>query len=321
MMLYPFQSSTRPSIPDQSISVSSRNLAVLSPRSVEANGIIIGSVLGGTALLLVSLFLILYPVWTRRRARVHARRGHYDSKRIASRQSDRWSTPTPTPHTREDATLRPVTLSPRGLAIDATAAAVVAPPPRRWHLEKAGVHTPSGHPATTSRGDILTAIAGEHGHLCHNHHPRYNPGHDHHHRPHHNNDKNNSNKAAPREASRASVSSAFAAEISSLLESISLKSSYSSLRSGGLAAPPRLLQARRPAAAGDVEEKRESGCGARVFGPAGASAAPEDDCGGGGGPPRRVVGGPSSEGASHVILLERPGAGKWKPGGGVWRTW
>lgn len=37
---------------------------------------------------------------------------------------------------------------------------------------------------------------------------------------------------------RPSVSSTFAAELSSLLESISIKSSYSSLRCGGLGAPP-----------------------------------------------------------------------------------
>lgn len=304
MMVYPARGSAKPTMSKHSISASTQqHLSPVARRSVEANGVIIGSVLGGTALLLISLFIILFPVWRRRCARDQARQGQPSPRCTPSRQCNLSRTRAPSPPNRP--AVLPVTPPPRPLAID------VATPPR-WHLEKAGVHTPSGHPAITFRSDILAAMAenDHHGRHHHQHHQR------HHHRHHHHSSKshNEKNHTEPREASAAPVSSAFAAEMSSLLESISLKSSYSSLRSGGLAAPPR-LQVRRPPAGGEGERRGIGHTAARAD--SSGAIVPED--GGGGGPPRAIAN-LSSDLASHV-LFERPGTRKWKQEGSAWRTW
>lgn len=298
MVVHPVQSGAKTSMSNQSTPASSRAPSPLAPRSVGANGIIIGSALGGAALLLVSLLLVLFPVWRRRRAR--AQRGQPAPERSSSSSTpSRESDPSAAPRPPDDPTVRPVAPSPpRRLAIDASA----APPPPRWHLEKACVHTPSGHPAITFRGDIFTNATGGGGGGGGggNEHDRH--------------DKRTDDDVAPRDASAASVSSTFAAEMSSLLESISLKSSYSSLRSGGLAAPPRVQARRPPAREGERGERRESGCAAARVDPAGGFA-PED-----GGGPARAASGPSSRPASHGFF-ESSGAGGWKQGEVLWRTW
>lgn len=289
------------------------NLQRLAPRSVEAttSGIVIGSVLGGTALLLVCLFLVLFPLWHRRCRGEHAQKDHSTRNPTATTPPERASpTPnTPLPHRPFGGpTVRPVTPSPCRLFTDAGAASSSSS--RRWRLEKAAacVHTPSGHPAFTTatttnnnsnsnsnnnnndntndntngaittpasnsvmyRGDMLdntitNSTSGSGGSnregqlgdlLLLQHDSGSNKNDDHNNSNGSGNgrssssSRNRNSNIPPRDSLAASVSSAFAAEMSSLLESISLKSSYSSLRSGGLGVPPRVAQAWRPQGAG-----------------------------------------------------------------------
>lgn len=179
------------------------------PQSVEDKGIIIGSTLGGTALVLVCLALILYPLWQRRRTPPSA-----PPKRTPSRLSKSCPSPMPRPRDVDLVDLhrvRPVTPSPRRLALDGSVPLPAHPfyaasrGWKSWDVEKATVHAPSGHPAIVWRSDML----------------------------------GNDSPTVPKPEelqtrySEPSISTTFAAEMSSLLESISIKSSYSSLRSGG----------------------------------------------------------------------------------------
>lgn len=250
--------------------------SVLASRSTEGNSgssiIIMGSVLGGTILVLLSLFLLLFPIWRRRRhprrptaamvlpaagvtATATATAAHTPSR--LSKKLDP-SPSSPLPYLDLITTVRPVTPSPspspRRLAIDAS-----APPPlqafctyrptttttmTRWDLEKASVHTPSGHPAITFRGNIFGGGGGGGegggGTTENNSSPRPPGRHittERRRRP-----ASSEQEPEPELEPEPSISSTFAAEMSSLLESISLKSSYSSLRSrsGGLGVPPRM---------------------------------------------------------------------------------
>ncbi|KAJ4416555.1 hypothetical protein N0V82_006677 [Gnomoniopsis sp. IMI 355080] len=120
--------------------------------------------------------------------------------------------------------VRPVTPSPRRLATVDAFVPSSSPTSRHanavsmgWDVEKAAaVHTPSGHPAIVWRG---AKVFGN---------------------------ESPATPSGPEESqarqSEPSISTTFAAEMSSLLESISIKSSYSSLRSSGavLGVPARL---------------------------------------------------------------------------------
>lgn len=167
-------------------------------------GAIVGCALGGVTLALLCLWIILFPIWRRRRGAQPG--GTPDSNPI------HLSKPSPSPISppidMELHTVRPVTPSHRRLATEASAPSSAHPlgtVSMRWDVEKARVHTPSGHPATGWRGNIF----------------------------------GNKSPAGSRledpqvRQPESSISTTFAAEMSSLLESISIKSSYSSLRSGG----------------------------------------------------------------------------------------
>lgn len=183
-------------------------------RSLDEQGIIIGSTLGSIVLILLCLAIILYPIWRRRH-----KPSRVTPKRTPSRLSK--SCPSPMPRTSDIVDLhmvRPVTPSPRRLAIDASVPSSAHPfdtISMRWDLEKASVHTPSGHPAILWRGNIFGKES-----------PVASGPDDH----------------SQAQQSEPSISTTFAAEMSSLLESISIKSSYSSLRSSGavLGVPARL---------------------------------------------------------------------------------
>lgn len=214
-------------------------------RTAKATPIIISSVLGGTVLLLIALAVFLCPIWCRRQYCPKYGSGTLmPSCAIPDRPSKRPTTRRPTTsRATTTKTVRPVTPSPRRLAIDATVA-----PIRRWELEKGTcVHTPSGHPATivwrgnsvfSSSIKLQPTVENEHGNeataanddgserrddaeeniVVYQHEP-------------------DETVALPRREHdpqlEQSISSTFAAEMSGLLESISIKSSYSSLRSGG----------------------------------------------------------------------------------------
>lgn len=183
--------------------------------TIADKGVIAGSVVGGIALVSICLAILLYPIWQRHRA-------HQPSSSTAKRTSSHLPKSCHSPFPRRPSddldrrpAARPMTPSPRRLAIDATApsSAVQHPTggtvPMRWDVQKASVHTPSGHPAIVWRGNIF--------------------GHD-------------GTAAEPSAGEPPPISTSFAAEMSSLLESISIKSSYSSLRSSGavLGVPARL---------------------------------------------------------------------------------
>lgn len=306
-------------------SVLRRNLQRPAPRSVEAkSGIITGSVLGGTALVLVGLFLVLFLLWHRRGrgAHAHGRQRNPIATRSAVTTAPKRTSPTPTPtpmprRPRGSSAAQPATPSFRRLAVRACA----GPPPsspRRWRREKAAarVHTPSGRPAvatsttTTTNGDNNTAtqapsngflVRGDRvGNTIQNSTSGGGSGRDRDSRlgdllllqrndsgggANNDGNGNGNGNMPPRETLTASVSSAFAAEMSSLLESISLKSSYSSLRSGGLGVPPR-ARAWRPQGAGG------GGGGGSGSVSSGGSAMEGD--GGGGGEDGRTHGAVSS---------------------------
>ncbi|CAN8095493.1 unnamed protein product [Discula destructiva] len=213
-------------------SATNQDITHIGPRSTGDKSIIIGSVLGGVALVLTCLALIFYPVLCRRRAHSSP-----TTSRTASRLSKTCPSPFPPPSDHDLHLVRPVTPSPRRLAIDASAPCSAHPfgtVSLRWDIEKASVHTPSGHPAIVWRGNIF-------GNDEETRTPKA---------------VMNSRRRPPPQTEAAeageghrqsrqpepSVSSTFAAEMSSLLESISIKSSYSSLRSGGavLGVPARL---------------------------------------------------------------------------------
>ncbi|KAJ4388881.1 hypothetical protein N0V93_006342 [Gnomoniopsis smithogilvyi] len=186
--------------------------------SPEDNGIIIGSTLGGTALILVCLAVVLYPIWQRRR---HSTASG-TPKRTPGRFSKSCASPMPRPSDVDPGRLhrvRPVTPSPRRLGpINASvpsSANLFDSISMGWDLEKAHVHTPSGHPAIAWRGDIFSNDLSP---------------------------MTSKVEKPPTRQAEPSISSTFAAEMSSLLESISIKSSYSSLRSSGavLGVPARL---------------------------------------------------------------------------------
>lgn len=281
--------------PTRQRSSSSRHDSRAVARSLEDNrGIIIGSTLGGAALLLVCLAMVLYPMWQRHRTPPPPPKRSTRSRLSKSCPSSYSPTmPQPSAAAASDFDLhrvRPVTPSPRRLvAINTTS----KPISRSWDVEKAiVVHTPSGHPAATT--------IGWHGGLGSN-----------------NNNKNNilrSDDGSPVVAASctrparkdeaehqaqlsseegASISTTFAAEMSSILESISIKSSYSSLRSNGaavLGVPTRL---QTPLS---VQKLRaQDSCATSVGG------------GGGGGGATR--GGPVSDGGEHSLKSSPPPKG------------
>lgn len=186
-----------------------------------------------------------------------------------------------------------MTPSPRRLAIDASAPqATNHLAAREWHHEKARtVHTPTTlHPAIVFRGDMFTKDCPQAPGCIddvdgHQHQQQQQPQH------------YLSNSPGSRDTTGTavadSISSAFAAEMSSLLESISLKSSYSSLRSGGLGAPPRML--RKP-----MDRGGEESCATTV----GATWGSVSEAGGGDPHPSPGFKPPS------YGLFERPMSGK-----------
>lgn len=306
----------------------SKNLATrntqLSSRSFETTDIIVVSVLCGAALVTTSLLLMLVPFLRRRRgARARDKQQQVDTEHSPSRQAGdlcpmfAFSEPPRTlaPFSDDEPTVRLATPSPRRLAIDAS-----APPfTTHWHVEKTGVHTPSDHhPAVTFRGNIFTSpsrhveTAGEEQQQQQHERPQECL------RPPPDAAGDADESIAPGDASAAgSVSSAFAAEMSSLLESISLRSSYSSLRSGGLAAPPRVRARRQlqlvPAPGSDdggLVTARSVPTEPSLFG---ISEAQRPGVRGTTGPlgPR-----PASQGVYH-----RTREGKWRQGEDGWRTW
>lgn len=193
-------------------------------QSIDDNrGIIIGSTLGGAALILVCLALVLYPIWQRRRT---------PPQRTPSRVSKTCPSPSPImprPSASEfdSHRVRSVPPSPRRLVAINTA----LPSSRPWDVEKATVHTPSGHPATigwrSGGGGGNNSLGSNDGSPV-----VTSPA---------KNDDGEQQTRLPSEGG--SISTIFAAEMSSILESISIKSSYSSLRSTGaavLGVPTRL---------------------------------------------------------------------------------
>lgn len=194
-------------------------------QSVDDNrGIIIGSTLGGAALILVCLALVLYPIWQRRRT---------PPQRTPSRLSKTCPSPSPI-MARPSASdfdshrVRSVPPSPRRLVAINTA----LPSSRPWDVEKATVHTPSGHPATIGwrSGGGNNSLGSNDGSPVVTTSTRPAKNHD-----------GEQRTRLPSEGG--SISTTFAAEMSSILESISIKSSYSSLRSSGaavLGVPTRL---------------------------------------------------------------------------------
>lgn len=259
------QSNTRKSMSNPILLTRVRASSPFASRSVtEANGIIIGSTLGGTALILISVFLILFPIWRRRH---HANNAEPVSRRSPNRLSDHscpspLSQPLPPPDTNS---IRPVTPWPScRLAVDAPAPQATEHVARQErHPGRASADAPSGSPRPTIvfRGDMFTddySLAPRRIHVVDGRHQQQH----HHHQQQQHQQQQQQQLAqqqqqqhscrylgdAPsphgNDAAADSISTAFAAEMSSLLESISLKSSHSSLRSGGgLGVPPRAQRA------------------------------------------------------------------------------
>lgn len=145
--------------------------------------------------------------------------------------------------------VRPVTPSPRRLVAINTS----LPTSKSWDVEKATVvHTPSGHPATIGwrgggGGNILGGDERPMVVESSIRSPKNDDGGD-----------DNEQPAKIGSSEEASISSTFAAEMSSILESISIKSSYSSLRSSSaavLGVPTRMQTSL------SVQKLRKGSCG------------------------------------------------------------
>lgn len=311
---FSLENTTTQSPTTQRSSSSSRHGSRTVAQSLENDrGIIIGSTLGGAALVLVCLALVLYPIWQRHRTPSRlSKTGPFSS-------SSSPPTPMPRPSAASDFDLhrvRPVTPSPRRLV--ATNNTFPKPISRSWDVEKAiVVHTPSGHPATNGwRGDLgkdnkinlgsndsSPPVVVEEAASCT--------------RPANKDDAEHQahlSSSSEAEEGGASISTTFAAEMSSILESISIKSSYSSLRSSGaavLGVPTRL---QTPLS---VQKLRaQNSCATSVGGGGGSGGAVRggsaSDCGGGGGintdpyslstrVPSKSSPPPSSKGENHDV--------------------
>lgn len=233
-------------------------------------GIIIGSTLGGAALVLVCLALVLYLIWQRR---------YTPPRRTSSRLSKTCASPImprPSASNFDSHRVRPITPSPRRLVAINTALPISRP----WDVEKATVHTPSGHPATIGwrgRGRSGNIIGDDESPV------QISST-----RPPNNGDVEQQAQLGSSEV--ASVSTTFAAEMSSILESISIKSSYSSLRSSGaavLGVPTRLqtpLSVQKLRAQDSCATSVGDGAAAR----GGRSVSNGDDGGGGNAGPKLV---------------------------------
>lgn len=250
--------------------------------------IILASVLGGTGLVILSLFLL--PILLLRRRRQRRQRQHpqqhpqHPDSHFGRPSTSAWKASTDRPRTSDTRTIRPVTPSPSRLPPSSSqfTLARLTPPfltTTRWDLEKArNATTPPGHPALmtmtpatlprTRHRRSSTAVsrvaAGYYAGYEYNHQMGQHLHHE----------DNNCTPIFPRDSNdprrrqqqqqqylvplppplavlphqpplpppqsppppppqpEESISSTFAAEMSSLLDSISFKSSYSSLRSG-----------------------------------------------------------------------------------------
>lgn len=235
---------------------------------IESTHIIIGSALGGTTFILFSLLLLFYyTVWRRHRdARTLRPSGQHSSTiqvppntltiRAVSPSLHRLGTiPFQSPPSPP-----PVAAAPDPPVLHSGSA--------RWDIEKGIMTTPAPHPALlwshNNNGSGGSGVDGDNGDLTTN-------------TVHHRNIDKISSSSEPIAASllppaatttttttstdnlriRPSVSSTFAAELSSLLESISIKSSYSSLRCGGLGAPPPRRTSRTTQQQQQQQQKKE----------------------------------------------------------------
>ncbi|KAF3770750.1 hypothetical protein M406DRAFT_67130 [Cryphonectria parasitica EP155] len=238
--------------------------------AVNTTHLIIGVVLGGTTLVLIAVLLLLLYLIRQRR---HRASSDPTPKRAQNHLSTSFASPITLGDVVGDLTIRPVTPSPRRLGIDAPSSTRWAhtlgtTSMGGWDLEEKGAvnNTPLSLP---SRGEGLDGGVGR---------SRGSTG----------SGGAGGRQQQQQQLQQPSISSIFAAEMSSLLESISIKSSYSSLRSGGLGAPPRRVQrwaqavavdggmegASRSASASGPEE--EDGSGAGGAGVA-VSSSPKED--------------------------------------------
>ncbi|PSR94345.1 hypothetical protein BD289DRAFT_472560 [Coniella lustricola] len=249
---------------------SSNSLIIRTLSAASTQHIIVGSALGGTTLVLLALILFFYTIW-RRRQRHH----RAQSPRYPHHNSNPESIPNAVTLRAASPPLRRLgMISVQSPPSPPPLAPAPRPPVRsrstRWDLEKGNMSTPEPHPARlwsdSGGGGVSDAvnIGGGDGTPHDFNTPEIS-------------DPAEpvaatietaplsllfctmttaTTTAAPAALSeptvsvpttttanddlrmRPSVSSTFAAELSSLLESISIKSSYSSLRCGGLRAPP-----------------------------------------------------------------------------------
>ncbi|KAG8159136.1 hypothetical protein KVR01_010797 [Diaporthe batatas] len=129
--------------------------------SARTTGIIIGSVLGGTAVLVFAMLAVIYLAWRRRRARRdQAGRGGDTTEQqlneATSRAGDVRNDSEGQKRSRESPTIvplqsitipRPMTLRSEPIINDISPITPIVPHPSRWTSEKAGIPSPAGHTA------------------------------------------------------------------------------------------------------------------------------------------------------------------------------